>query len=70
MNNHSYATHIYDTEVNCSRCGVRLYIPTLGAALVIDSLTRNGLAGLQCLCGHVQFIGPDFKPRSNPNDKN
>jgi hypothetical protein len=65
MKNHSEAMHIYDTEIHCSRCGARLYIPTLGAALVADSLKRKGLAGLQCLCGQVQFIGPDLQPISN-----
>ncbi len=53
---------IYDTEVCCSRCGKRLYIPARGVIAVRDSLKRAGMAGLACVCGYVQLIGPDLKP--------
>jgi hypothetical protein len=51
----------YDTEVVCTTCGERLYLTASGVVTVLDALKRTGVVGLQCVCGQVQLIGPDFK---------
>lgn len=57
------ASHdVYDTEVHCEKCWTRLYISPEGATLVQASLRSIGIAGLVCLCGHIQLIGCDLKP--------
>lgn len=62
MNKHQGEQDVYDTELHCEKCGTPLYLSAIGVAAVRDSLKRIGMAGLLCICGHVQFIGPDFKP--------
>jgi uncharacterized paraquat-inducible protein A len=52
----------YDTEVRCPRCGTPLHVSPEGARIVLHSLKTVGVAGLVCLCGHIQFIGRDLKP--------
>jgi hypothetical protein len=70
MSKHHGAQDMYDTELHCSKCGERLYLSASGVTTVRDSLKRTGLAGLMCVCGEVQFIGPDFKPiRPKPQKK-
>jgi hypothetical protein len=62
MNEQHGEQDVYDTELHCSKCGTRLYLSATGVVAVRDSLKRTGRAGLMCVCGQVQFIGPDFKP--------
>jgi hypothetical protein len=62
MNKHHGSQDVYDTELHCSKCSTRLYLSAIGIVAVRDSLKQTGLAGLMCVCGQVQFIGPDFKP--------
>jgi hypothetical protein len=62
MKEHHGEQDVYDTELHCSKCGARLYLPAIGVIAVRGSLKRIGQAGLMCVCGQVQFIGPDFKP--------
>ncbi len=53
---------IYDTEAQCSKCGMRLYVSPQGATLVLESLSHTGVAGLICLCGHTEFIDAALLP--------
>jgi hypothetical protein len=62
MPEHQSEQTFYDTELLCSKCGERLYVPAIGVIAVLDSLKRTGMAGLVCICGQVQLIGTDFKP--------
>ncbi len=62
MNRRRSKQDVYDTELHCSKCGTPLYLSAIGVAAVRQSLKQTGLAGLMCICGHVQFIGPNFKP--------
>jgi hypothetical protein len=39
-----------------------LYLTASEVVTVLDALKRTGVVGLQCVCGQVQLIGPDFKP--------
>ncbi len=70
MKNHLRVQDSYDTEIHCTQCGVRLYVPAIGVPAILDSLRRMGLAGLRCMCGHVQLIGIDGKPRPKPQTLN
>lgn len=45
---------VYDTEVQCAKCGARLYVSKDAATQVLASLRSTGVAGLVCLCGHTQ----------------
>lgn len=47
---------VYDTEVDCEKCGTRLYVSPEDATLVLASFRSIGIAGLVCPCGHIQFI--------------
>lgn len=62
MDKHHIEQNVYDTKLRCEKCGTPLYLSEIGVAVVRDSLKRIGLAGLVCICGHVQFVGPGFKP--------
>jgi hypothetical protein len=53
---------VYDTELHCLKCGTPLYLSAMGVATAQYALKQTGMAGLRCICGHVQVIGPDFKP--------
>lgn len=52
----------YDTELDCHACGRRLYLSATDAATVLVALQQTGRAGLCCLCGAIQIIGPDLFP--------
>ena len=45
-----------DMEMQCVRCGTRLYVPISQAAAVVASLERCGAAILVCICGQAQMI--------------
>ncbi len=62
MQKDSHKQVFYDTEVSCASCGERLCLTAAGVVTVRDALKRTGIVGLQCVCGRVQLIGPDFKP--------
>lgn len=53
---------VYDTEAQCEKCGMRLYVSKDAATLVIASLRSTGVAGLVCLCGHTAFIDAELRP--------
>jgi hypothetical protein len=57
---HTLSDALYDTGVRCARCGTRLYVSQEGAALVLASLHRTGMAGLHCLCGHTHLVGMEI----------
>jgi hypothetical protein len=45
-----------DMELQCVRCGTRLYVSISQATAVVASLERCGAAILVCLCGQAQLI--------------
>jgi hypothetical protein len=47
---------LVDMELQCVRCGARLYIPISQAEAVVASLQRCGVAILVCICGQAQLI--------------
>lgn len=52
----------YDTELHCQACGRRLYLSAADAMTVLVALQQAGRAGLCCMCGEIQIIGPDLLP--------
>lgn len=47
---------VVDMELQCVRCGTRLYVPVSQVNAVIASLARTGAAILICVCGQAQII--------------
>ena len=47
---------VVDMELQCMRCGTRLYVPISQADAVVASLERCGAAILVCICGQAQLI--------------
>jgi hypothetical protein len=47
---------VVDMELQCVRCGTRLYVPLSQASAVLASLARTGAAILICVCGQAQLI--------------
>lgn len=47
---------VVDMELNCLRCGVRLYLPVPQAEKVVRTVEQNGTAILICVCGAAQSI--------------
>ena len=45
-----------DMELQCVRCGTRLYVSISQATAVVASLERCGAAILVCICGQAQLI--------------
>ena len=60
---------VYDTEAQCEKCGMRLYVSKDAATLVLASLRSTGVAGLVCLCGYTQFVDAALCPLVVPTQK-
>jgi hypothetical protein len=52
----SRTDEVVDMELQCVRCGTRLYVAISQADAVVASLERCGAAILVCICGQAQFI--------------
>lgn len=52
----SSTEEVVDMEMECVRCGTRLYVPLSQAGAVIASLKRRGAVILICVCGQAQLI--------------
>ncbi len=69
VESHTRANEVYDTELRCANCGTPLYVSPEGATLVASSLRAIGVAGLVCLCGHIQYIDAALRPLAVPMQK-
>lgn len=47
---------VVDMELQCVRCGTRLFVPLPQIHNVLASLERTGAAILICICGQAQLI--------------
>ena len=52
----SSTEEVVDMELQCVRCGTRLYVPVSQVTAVIASLECTGAAILICVCGQAQLI--------------
>jgi hypothetical protein len=53
---------VVDTELTCSTCCQRLYVPTTVFPQVFNTVVQGGTSVLVCLCGQTNIIYPHALP--------
>src|SRR6266700_1363039 len=65
MSENSYPTELFDTELQCLRCGLSLCVPSDQLPALLDLLERTRQAILLCACGHAQIVGYKHTKRND-----